>query len=232
VPVKSVKIERSPEEIGLSPLSPLGKPGAAGKEAVIGEVKLGINLTQAAAAVRVLLIITTSATLLVILAGIGGIALLSHFLLIVPLQQLVAGTQKVAQGDFSHRIEINSRDEIGELAASFNRMTVQLEKAQKELADYARDLENKVAERTRELELAKTGLEQKVGERTAELEKERASLENKVAERTKELRDKVTELEEFYTAAVGRELKMVDYEKEVDALLKELGRPLKYNKLG
>jgi methyl-accepting chemotaxis protein len=228
VPVKSVKIERSPEEIGLSPLSSLGKPDAAGKEVMVGKVKVGISITQAAAAVRELLTITISVTLLVILAGLGGIAFLSRFLLIIPLQQLVAGTQKIAQGDFSHRIEINSRDEIGELAASFNQMTVQLEKAQKELANYARGLEDKVAERTRELELAKTGLEQKVSERTAELEKERASLENKVAERTKELREKVTELEEFYTVAVGRELKLIDHEKEVDALLKELGRPSKY----
>jgi len=40
--------------------------------------------------------------------------------------------------------------------------------------------------------------------------------------------DKVRELEDFHKLAVGRELKMIDYEKEVNALLKELGREAKY----
>ena len=230
VPVKSVKIERSPEEIGLSPLAPVGQqPPSVGQEVVIGRVKIGISLEQAAAAVRRVLAVTVSLTLLVILTGIGGIAFLSRFLLTVPLQKFLAGTQTIARGDFSHRIEIKSGDEIGDLADSFNQMSVQLEIAQKELAAYARGLEAKVAERTKELEQAKSGLEVKVAERTAELEKERQSLEEKVEQRTKELQEKVTELQEFYTVAVGREMKMIEYEKEVDGLLKELGRPAKYN---
>ncbi len=230
VPVKSVQVTRSPEEIGLSPLAPLGKEAPApAQEVVIGRVKVGISLAEAAAAVRRLLGVTVSLTLLVILTGIGGIAFLSRFLLTIPLQKFLSGTQIIARGDFSHRIEINSRDEIGDLADSFNQMTVQLEIAQKELAAYARGLEAKVAERTKELEAAKTGLEEKVVERTAELEKERASLEQKVEERTKELQDKVTELQEFYSVAVGREMKMIEYEKEVDGLLRELNRPPKYN---
>lgn len=40
-----------------------------------------------------------------------------------PIKNLVQGTEKIARGDFSHRIESDSRDEIGELARSFNAMT-------------------------------------------------------------------------------------------------------------
>ncbi|MFH1684053.1 MAG: PAS domain-containing protein [Candidatus Margulisiibacteriota bacterium] len=50
--------------------------------------------------------------------------------------------------------------------------------------------------------------------------------ERKQAE--EKLREKVAELEEFHNLAVGRELKMIEMEKEVNALLKELGREQKY----
>ena len=39
------------------------------------------------------------------------------------IHELFAGTERVRQGDFAHRITITSRDQLGELADSFNRMT-------------------------------------------------------------------------------------------------------------
>jgi PAS domain S-box-containing protein len=43
-----------------------------------------------------------------------------------------------------------------------------------------------------------------------------------------ELERKVKELKEFYDLAIGRENKMIDLEKEIDSLRKELGRSPKY----
>jgi len=43
-----------------------------------------------------------------------------------------------------------------------------------------------------------------------------------------ELKEKMDQMEEFQNLAVGRELKMIEMEKEIDALLKELGRGPKY----
>jgi signal transduction histidine kinase len=43
-----------------------------------------------------------------------------------PVERLAAGAKAVAGGDLSARVEVVSRDEIGELARSFNRMTEQL----------------------------------------------------------------------------------------------------------
>ncbi|MDD5382458.1 MAG: PAS domain-containing protein [Candidatus Margulisbacteria bacterium] len=42
------------------------------------------------------------------------------------------------------------------------------------------------------------------------------------------IQEKITELEEFHNIAVGRELKMIELEKEINALLKELGKEPKY----
>ena len=43
------------------------------------------------------------------------------------VHELFVGTERVQQGDFAHRIPIDSRDQLGELAESFNRMSASIE---------------------------------------------------------------------------------------------------------
>ncbi len=43
-----------------------------------------------------------------------------------PVERLAAGARAVARGDWSTRVEVASKDEIGELAQAFNRMTEQI----------------------------------------------------------------------------------------------------------
>ena len=43
------------------------------------------------------------------------------------VHELFGGTERVRQGDFTHRINIQSRDQLGELADSFNQMTGSIE---------------------------------------------------------------------------------------------------------
>ncbi|MBW2506426.1 MAG: HAMP domain-containing protein, partial [Deltaproteobacteria bacterium] len=50
-----------------------------------------------------------------------------------PIRQLVDGTDRVAEGDLTHRVQVRSRDEIGQLAASFNTMAEKLKKSRQEL---------------------------------------------------------------------------------------------------
>ncbi len=58
------------------------------------------------------------------------ISVLLSFLLsktmVIPIQRLTEGALRVAEGDFSRRIDVDSRDEIGELTDTFNRMARQL----------------------------------------------------------------------------------------------------------
>ncbi|MDH4257768.1 MAG: cache domain-containing protein [Candidatus Aminicenantes bacterium] len=68
-----------------------------------------------------------------------------------PLQKMVIATQEIAKGDLSHKVEVNSRDEIGYLADSFNQMTADLKTANQKLIGWGRTLEKKVQERTKEL---------------------------------------------------------------------------------
>ena len=51
------------------------------------------------------------------------------------IQELKAGTKRVAGGDLSRRLRVRSNDELAELATSFNKMTAELEKARRELIE-------------------------------------------------------------------------------------------------
>jgi len=53
-----------------------------------------------------------------------------------PIEKLVQGTRKIAQGDLDFKVEVKSKDEIGELASSFNEMAKSLAESRKNLNDY------------------------------------------------------------------------------------------------
>lgn len=58
---------------------------------------------------------------LTLLLGVIGLAM-AHQVVELPLRRLTAGTRAIAAGDYDKRVTISSRDEIGELAETFNRM--------------------------------------------------------------------------------------------------------------
>ena len=60
----------------------------------------------------------------------------------------------MAQGDLDYSCRRSSSDEIGSLAASFNRMTQELKKAREENQQWTQTLEDRVREKTGELERA------------------------------------------------------------------------------
>ena len=69
--------------------------------------------------------------LLSLLSAIYGAFILSRRL-VAPIQDLVAGTRAVAEGDFDTRLAAPARDEIGFLINSFNDMTQRLATARRE----------------------------------------------------------------------------------------------------
>ena len=71
-----------------------------------------------------------------------------------PVKALERGTERLAAGDLGYQIEVRSKDEIGELAHSFNDMSNQLKAEHNENVAWTRTLEQRVEQKTRELKRA------------------------------------------------------------------------------
>ncbi len=89
-------------------------------------------------------------TSVLLLAGLG-MAILASLLIsrrvVHPVEVLRQGAARIGTGALDHRIDVQTGDELEALATEFNRMAAQLQES------YA-GLEQKVEERTRELEIA------------------------------------------------------------------------------
>jgi len=71
--------------------------------------------------------------------------------LLLPLRSLLDGVRKVNDGDLSVKVPVKVEDEIGFITDSFNNMVTSIRDAQAQLEDYAHNLEEKVKDRTAEL---------------------------------------------------------------------------------
>jgi len=102
--------------------------------------------------------------------------------LTTPLHELTLASEAMAAGDYSHRVTIGRRDELGRLSVAFNAMAQQVQSAHA-------GLEEGVRQRTAKLEESGKLLEQ----RMLEIKAAREELERRVAE----LADVNRELESF-----------------------------------
>jgi len=91
----------------------------------VGTIRLGYSQTgidsEIGYAERRLLFILIG----MIFAGLSLALLLANFIS-KPVEQLTKATQRISSGDLNVEIKANTRDEIGELANSFNKMTINL----------------------------------------------------------------------------------------------------------
>lgn len=95
---------------------------------------------------------------LVLLVGIWLVRRLT-----APVGDLLLGTERITQGDLAHRVQVQSRDELGILAATFNTMAESLQarimaeqqarqdldRAHQHLQAYSHSLEQALQEQTR-----------------------------------------------------------------------------------
>jgi len=63
------------------------------------------------------------------------------YIIVKPIKNLEVTTERIAKGDLTRRVHVNSDDEIGKLGISFNRMAMQLESMIKEVTDKQNRLE-------------------------------------------------------------------------------------------
>lgn len=77
-----------------------------------------------------------------LIAAVGIVSLAVSSVLLRPLRRLSAATRRMAAGEFSHRVMVDSDDELGMLSADFNAMVARLETQVQELKGVARRQED------------------------------------------------------------------------------------------
>jgi two-component system NtrC family sensor kinase len=91
-------------------------------------------------------LLTTVAAVLVL------VGFLVFWLVLAPVQRLHGAMARVAAGDLDIRVPVTSRDEMGDLARSWNSMTDELRRARRELLESNQTLERRVEEKARQVE--------------------------------------------------------------------------------
>ena len=82
---------------------------------------------------------------------VGMLLWLFRTLVVQPFRTLLAGSRLVASGQFDHRIDMGTGDELAELAQAMNGMTDRFQRTCSELETMCDDLDRQVNERTREV---------------------------------------------------------------------------------
>jgi len=102
--------------------APIKDPGGS----TIGYFRLGVSMAGFTMQARQTTFSIILICLAAIIAGIFLAQLITKRMLKKPLQDLTVATEKLATGDFSYKVRIQSQDELGDLASSFNTMTFHL----------------------------------------------------------------------------------------------------------
>lgn len=89
------------------------------------------------------------------LAIIISILVLIHFLITRPIKVLQTASATIAQGDYAKRVNMESRDELGQLAEAFNLMASDVQQRQTQLQKLNQSLEQRVADRTADMQTAR-----------------------------------------------------------------------------
>jgi class 3 adenylate cyclase len=71
--------------------------------------------------------------------GTALLALVASWLLVRPLRQLTDAARRIGAGEVGVRVDLNSRDEFGDLARTFNQMSESLREQRSELEEKARE---------------------------------------------------------------------------------------------
>ena len=147
-----------------------------------------------------------------------------------PLTKLKDAAVEIGEGKLDTKIEIKSKDEIGDLANSFKKMAEELSASmqkEKELAvaaAAAADAEKKRAEESRAANQQLEASEQQLKAANQQL----VAKEQVLRKSQEVLTSKMDDLERFNRLMVGRELEMVKLKGEVNSLLEKSGQSGKY----
>ncbi|MGH8712578.1 MAG: putative bifunctional diguanylate cyclase/phosphodiesterase, partial [Casimicrobiaceae bacterium] len=133
--------------------APAAGPPPPAADAPIGYVRLGMNYERDPSQLLGNLIGALSVVLVLTMIAILATLLLTRRL-VAPIRELMRAANRVGGGELGVQVIPTSGDELGLLMHAFNRMTQRLSRSQTEVTGYQRTLEEKVVQRTKELEVA------------------------------------------------------------------------------
>ena len=121
--------------------------------APIGYLRLGLSFERQRDEMTAQILGTLTVVLLLTVVAVIASLLLTRRL-VAPMRRLMRASRAVGSGRLDVYVPASSSDEMGLLTHTFNHMTQRLSESQAEVANYQRTLEEKVAQRTKELEVA------------------------------------------------------------------------------
>jgi two-component system nitrogen regulation sensor histidine kinase NtrY len=104
-------------------------------------------------------LLTLSFFTLALLVSLSWVALFLSKQVTVPIQALAEGTREISRGNFQHRVDVDTQDELGMLVQSFNNMTSQLADSRHQIDDFTRNLQVALQEIESRRKLLETVLE-------------------------------------------------------------------------
>lgn len=122
------------------------------EKSILGVLDVHISLDLVNAGLARSQMQTVVGSILLILIVLSVVGFLIWKLIRKPIRTLRNGTMAIAKGNLDYSINIKSHDEIGELANSFNIMVSELKKAQDELKNWSNTLQERVEDKTAELQ--------------------------------------------------------------------------------
>jgi two-component system NtrC family sensor kinase len=127
-------------------------------EKVLGFIEIQRSLREADKSARETrtTMLTISALLILLTAILFSIFI--QRIIQRPIKALMKGTRRIAVMDLDHQIPVQSHDELGLLSESFNQMTRELQRANEANRRWSETLEDRVHQKTQELERAQAHL--------------------------------------------------------------------------
>ncbi|MBI4391054.1 MAG: HAMP domain-containing protein, partial [candidate division NC10 bacterium] len=132
-PIRTRQVRLEREALGFPPLPGPGERGVQ-RERTIGLARMGMSLSVRRVS-ETLTGLRQAITLALLLVGLAGIivTVLLVRVIVRPINELVTGTARLREGELDYRVSVASRDEIGDLARSFNTMAHALRQREEEL---------------------------------------------------------------------------------------------------
>jgi len=122
------------------------------EQSVLGVLEVQISMEEVDEAIAASRRFTLLLAMGIVTLSALMVAVLVYRAVHVPARKLHRGTESLARGDLDVAIDLTRSDELGELAASFNQMARSLKQADEERRAWSETLEQRVREKTVELE--------------------------------------------------------------------------------